>query len=153
MVTKHLDGYPLWPSDVRNPTTPADYRSSDLVGELTAAVRARGLRMGLYYAGGVDWTFTQRPIRTMTNLTASQALGPAYALYAEAQWRELIATYRPSIVWNDMGWPAESDPDALFAYFYETVEDGLVNDRWRSVKLPRPPQPAHVLVMEGLVDG
>jgi alpha-L-fucosidase len=43
MVTKHLDGYPLWPTDVRNPTMPADYRSSrDLVGDLTAEVRARG---------------------------------------------------------------------------------------------------------------
>jgi alpha-L-fucosidase len=138
MVTKHLDGYPLWPTDVRNPTMPADYRSRrDLVGELTAAVRARGLRMGLYYAGGVDWTFTERPIRTMTDLMASQTLGPAYARYAEAHWRELIATYRPSILWNDMGWPAESEPDALVAHYYETVEDGLVNDRWRSVKLPR----------------
>jgi alpha-L-fucosidase len=138
MVTKHLDGYPLWPTNVRNPNMPADYRSSrDLVGDLTAAVRARGLRMGLYYTGGVDWTFTQRPMRTMTDLMASQALGPTYARYAEAQWRELIATYRPSILWNDMGWPAESDPHTLFADYYETVEDGLVNDRWRSVKLPR----------------
>jgi alpha-L-fucosidase len=138
MVTKHLDGYPLWPTDVRNPNMPVDYRSSrDLVGELTAAVRARGLRMGLYYSGGVDWTFTERPIRTMTDLMASQALGPTYAGYAEAQWRELIATYRPSILWNDMGWPANSDPDTIFAHYYETVEDGLVNDRWRSVKLPR----------------
>jgi alpha-L-fucosidase len=78
MVTKHLDGYPLWPTNVRNPTMPADYGSSrDLVGDLTAAVRARGLRMGLYYAGGVDSTFTQRPIRTMTDLMASQALGPS----------------------------------------------------------------------------
>jgi alpha-L-fucosidase len=64
--------------------------------------------VGLYYVGGLDWTFTERPIRTMTDLTASQALGPAYARYAEAQWRELIANYELSIAWNDMGWPAES---------------------------------------------
>jgi alpha-L-fucosidase len=138
MVTKHLDGYPLWPTDVRNPNMPADYRSSrDLVGELTAAVRARGLHMGLYYAGGVDWTFAERPIRTMTDLMENQALGQTYARYAEAQWRELIASYRPSILWNDMGWPAESDPHTIFADYYDTAEDGLVNDRWRSVKLPR----------------
>lgn len=59
MVTRHLDGYPLWPTTVANPHTPADYRSSrDLVGDLTRAVRAQGLRMGLYYGGGLDWTFT-----------------------------------------------------------------------------------------------
>ena len=112
MVTRHLDGYPLWPTRVANPRMPADYRSRrDLVGDLTAAVHARGLRMGLYYAGGVDWTFTDRPIRTMVDLMADQALGPVYARYAEAQVRELVETYGPSILWNDMGWPAESDPN------------------------------------------
>jgi alpha-L-fucosidase len=83
MVTRHLDGYPLWPTGVANPHMPADYRSRrDLVGDLTQAVRDQGLRMGLYYAGGTDWTFTRRPIRTMADLMAQQALGPEYARYA-----------------------------------------------------------------------
>jgi alpha-L-fucosidase len=30
-------------------------------------VRGQGLRMGLYYGGGLDWTFTDRPIRTMVD--------------------------------------------------------------------------------------
>jgi alpha-L-fucosidase len=68
MVTRHLDGYPLWPTRVANPHMPPDHRSSrDLVGELTEAVRGQGLRMGLYYGGGLDWTFTDRPIRTMVD--------------------------------------------------------------------------------------
>lgn len=71
MVTRHLDGYPLWPTGVANPHMPADYRSRrDLVGDLTQAVRDQGLRMGLYYAGGTGWTFTRRPIRTMADFMA-----------------------------------------------------------------------------------
>ena len=137
MVTRHLDGYPLWPTRVANPNMPADYRSErDLVGDLAAAVRGQGMKMGLYYAGGVDWTFTDHPIRTMIDLMADQALGPDYARYAEAQVRELAETYQPSILWNDMGWPEESDPNAVIAGYYGVVEDGLVNDRWTQAKVP-----------------
>ncbi|MFD1930969.1 alpha-L-fucosidase [Nonomuraea mangrovi] len=138
MVTRHLDGYPLWPTKVANPHAPTGYRARrDLVGDLTAAVRAEGLRMGLYYAGGIDWTFTDRPIRTMTDLMEQQALGEEYARYATAQWRELIDSYRPSILWNDMGWPAEQDPHELFAHYYDSVPEGVVNDRWIQSKMPR----------------
>ena len=57
MVTRHLDGYPLWPTMIANPHMPAAYRSQrDLVGDLVQAVREQGLRMGLYYGGGMDWT-------------------------------------------------------------------------------------------------
>jgi hypothetical protein len=134
MVTRHLDGYPLWPTLVANPYMPPGYRSRrDLVGELTGAVRAAGLPMGLYYAGGIDWTFTRRPIRTMADLMGQQALGAGYAL---AQWTELIDAYRPSVLGNDVGWPAESDPHRVMAHYYNTVADGVVNDRWTQVRVP-----------------
>jgi alpha-L-fucosidase len=137
MVSRHLDGYPLWPTTVANPHMPAEYRSSrDLVGDLTEAVRAQGLRMGLYYGGGLDWTFTDKPIRTMADLMRQQGLGAEYARYATAQWTELIDAYRPSVLWNDVGWPAESDPHQLFAHYYDTVADGVVNDRWTQLRLP-----------------
>jgi alpha-L-fucosidase len=107
-----------------------------LVGDLTQAVRDQGLRMGLYYAGGTDWTFTRRPVRTMADFMAQQALGPEYARYATAQWTELIDTYQPSVLWNDLGWPAESDPHRLMAHYYDTVADGVVNDRWTQDQMP-----------------
>ncbi|WP_194820115.1 alpha-L-fucosidase [Nocardia sp. XZ_19_385] len=137
MVTRHLDGYPLWPTGIENPHVPGAFRSRrDLVGELTEAVRGQGMRMGLYYCGGMDWTFREQPLRTMTDLIRHQALGPRYARYAAAQWRELIDTYRPSILWNDMGWPAEIDPHEIMAHYYDTVGDGVVNDRWMQPNLP-----------------
>jgi len=137
MVTRHLDGYPLWPTNIPNPHMPADYRSSrDLVGDLSAAVRSRGLKLGLYYAGGTDWTFTDEPIRRLTDLLEQGALGEEYARYATAHWRELIDRYHPDVLWNDMGWPAEQDPHEIFAAYYNSVADGVVNDRWTQVTLP-----------------
>lgn len=138
MVTRHLDGYPLWPTAVEHPRVPGGYRSRrDLVGDLTKAVRGHGMRMGLYYCGGSDWMFRKEPVRTMSDLIRQQALGPDYARYAAAQWRELIDTYRPSILWNDMGWPSEADPHETMSHYYDTVGDGVVNDRWMQPKLPR----------------
>jgi len=131
LVTRHLDGYPLWPTDVVNPHVDPGFRSGrDLVGDIAVAVRTRGIRLGLYYAGGTDWTYTQRPVRTILDMVAQSALGEDYAEHATAHWRELIARYRPDVLWNDMGWPRESDPEELFERYYEAVPDGAVNDRW-----------------------
>ena len=59
LTTKHHDGFTLWPSTTPNPTLAADkqHATRDLVGDLSTAVRKEGLRMGLYYSGGYDWTF------------------------------------------------------------------------------------------------
>jgi alpha-L-fucosidase len=142
MVARHLDGYPLWPTAVANPHMPRGYRSGrDLVGDLADAVRARGLKMGVYYAGGTDWTFTRRPVRTMLDLVAQNSLGAEYAAYATAQIHELIDRYRPSVLWNDMGWPAGADLGTVLRHFYRTVEDGVVNDRWFTFSTPAPAVP------------
>ena len=87
MVTRHLDGYPLWPTTIANPHMPAAYRSQrDLVGDLARAVREQGLRMGLYYGGGMDWAFTDKPIRTMADLMSQQAPGRR----VRAPWRRAV---------------------------------------------------------------
>jgi len=51
MTTKHHDGFQLWPSQVRNPYQPNYVASRNIIGEITQAVRDRGMRMGLYYSG------------------------------------------------------------------------------------------------------
>ena len=60
LVTKHHDGYCLWPSTVANPRLPGWQCARDVVGELGEAVRAQGMRFGVYYSGGLDWTFEDR---------------------------------------------------------------------------------------------
>src|SRR5215469_10366800 len=42
LVTKHHDGYCLWPSAVENPRRPGWRSKRDFVGELCEAVRGRG---------------------------------------------------------------------------------------------------------------
>jgi alpha-L-fucosidase len=129
-VTKHHDGYCLWPTKVRNPHRPGWHSSRDFVGELAAAVRARGLRFGVYYSGGLDWTFHHEPIRNLGDMLACVPTGEDYRAYAQAQLRELIERYEPSVLWNDIAWPDKRDTPELFAAYYAAVPDGVVNDRW-----------------------
>jgi alpha-L-fucosidase len=130
LVTKHHDGYCLWPTEVPNPHRPGFHCRRDVVGELAEAVRARGLRFGVYYSGGLDWTFNDTPIGAFSDLLAAQPRHD-YVDYAEAHVRELIARYRPSVLWNDISWPAAAPRLAgLLQDYYEAVPDGVINDRF-----------------------
>ncbi len=106
LVTKHMDGYCLWPTDVTNPHRPGWNCRRDVVGELSEAVRGAGMRFGIYYSGGLDSTFDDRPMGSVAEMLDAVPRGD-YPAYAEAQVRELIARYRPSVLWNDIAWPAE----------------------------------------------
>ncbi|MBI1187050.1 MAG: hypothetical protein GC206_06920 [Alphaproteobacteria bacterium] len=92
-VTKHHDGYCLWPSAVENAHRPGWRTARDFVGELAEAVRARGMRFGVYYSGGLDWTFHHTPISNLGEMFACVPTGEDYRVYAAAQVRELIARY------------------------------------------------------------
>jgi len=51
LTSKHHDGFCLWPSAQSWNWNSVDIGAHrDLAGELTAAVRAKGLRMGFYYS-------------------------------------------------------------------------------------------------------
>ncbi len=130
LVSKHHDGWCLWPSEVANPNRPGWYSERDIVGELREAVLGAGMRFGLYYSGGLDWTFDARPIGNLGDMLAAIPRGD-YPAYADAHVRELIARYRPSVLWNDIAWPATA-PSLwkLMGHYYESVPDGVLNDRW-----------------------
>jgi alpha-L-fucosidase len=134
LVTKHHDGYTLWPSAVTNPNRKDWESPRDLVGELAAAVRTRGMRFGTYYSTGLDWTFElvtegDRIGDTMRSAPFSQA----YADYAYAQIVELIDRYHPDVLWADIGYPSKGRQGELFEYYFATVPEGTVNDRWGAV--------------------
>jgi alpha-L-fucosidase len=133
-VTKHHDGFALWPSAVSHPTRAGWHATRDYVGELNQAVRRRCMRMGTYYSGGLDWVVQPGPIRNIFDVPGVQPQSAAYIAYADAQWRELIDRYQPAVMWNDLGYPTDADELALFADYYNTVPDGVVNDRF--VTLP-----------------
>ncbi len=130
LTTKHHEGFPLWPTAVPHPTKPGYQAQRDLVGELSEAVRRQGMRMGLYYSGGYDWSFNHAVIRQAADTTLAVPATEDYQAYATAHVQELIDRYQPSVLWNDVAWPPGGDLAGLFAYYYNAVPDGVINDRW-----------------------
>ena len=128
LTTKHHDGFLLWSSDTVHKS--GNVASRDIVGELTQAVRQEGMRMGLYYSGGIDWSFQDTTVTDFNTLLGAIIQDPVYAEYANNHWRELIDRYQPSILWNDLGYPSPDDTLEVMAYFYNNVPDGVVNDRF-----------------------
>ena len=130
LVTKHHDGYCLWDSEYSpewNSVVGGPKR--DIVGELTDAVRAEGLKMGFYYSLP-EWTNPLHrwyidPDDSITNYVDSHMI---------PQFKELVTKYRPSIIFADGEWrnSAEQWHSAeLIAWYYNTVgEEAIVNDRW-----------------------
>jgi len=137
LTAKHHDGFTLWPSALPHPVKGQYHASRDIVGDMTAAVRSAGLRMGLYYSGGYDWPFNGAVLSSAADAVLAVPRGDSYRRYATGHVRELIDRYRPSVLWNDIGWPSGGNLAEVFAHYYNTVEDGVVNDRWMESALPR----------------
>ncbi len=136
LVTKHHEGFLMWPSQTPNYRWPGYQSERDIVGELTEAVKARGMRMGVYYSSLLDWSLTDKPMTDPAGLVSEGGpIDEAYLRYQYNHWRELIDRYEPAILWNDIGFPPGANLYELFAYFYNKVPDGAVNDRW--TQLPR----------------
>jgi len=147
LTTKHHDGFTLWPSRVVNPNRRPDrqHAARDIVGELTRAVRARGMKMGLYYSGGLDWSFNPQPIETLEQVWSTILHTPEYARYADAHWRELIDRYQPDILWNDIGYPEQGRLEEIVADYYNRFPDGVINDRFE-IRKPGAPRRHHDFV-------
>jgi alpha-L-fucosidase len=130
LTTKHHDGFLMWPSARPNPRVPGYHATRDLVADFADAVRARGLKMGLYYSGGLDWLFNDRVIADIMDLFLAIPQSEEYITYANAHLHELIDRYAPALLWNDIGYPAGANLAELFAAYYNRVPDGVINDRF-----------------------
>lgn len=135
LTTKHHDGACLWDAPgTRGYTTVRRGPGRDLVAAVAGAVRAENVRFGAYYSGGLDWHVGDLPPVTHPDQLAAthRPSDDGYARYAEAHVRDLIARYRPDVLWNDIDWPdaGKSRLGALFEHYYDRVPDGVVNDRW-----------------------
>jgi alpha-L-fucosidase len=127
---KHHDGFAMWPARMKNPRKRGWQVSRDVVGELADGARAAGLKFGVYYSAGLDATVGGTPPSGLGDRAAAIPRTRSYAAYVDAHWRELISRYSPSILWNDVGSPGTQDLLTLFSDYYETVPDGVVNDRF-----------------------
>jgi alpha-L-fucosidase len=129
-TAKHHDGFLLWPSRRRNPRRREWQTVMDVVGTFADAARERRMKFGVYYSGGLDWTFGGLPIRTLEDLLEAIPITKTYAAYVDTHMRELVARYHPCILWNDVCSPAQEDLLSLLNFYYESVPDGVVNDRF-----------------------
>lgn len=136
LVTKHMDGFLMWPSQTPNYAHTGYQMERDVVGELTDAVKAHGMRMGVYYSSALDQSYTASAMEDVAGLFSEGGpIDARYARYQFAHWRELIDRYHPSILWGDICYPPRTNMFELFAYFYNEVPEGVVNDRWGQLPL------------------
>jgi alpha-L-fucosidase len=127
LVSRHSDDFCLWPTQQSQRNAFVQGPQRDLVGDLTAAVRAQHLKMGLYYSLTFDLYHDRYPHKP-------------YVDYAHKQVKELVDNYSPDLLWSDDYWkPYEKSMAStwnskdLIAYFYNHAADPaevLVNDRW-----------------------
>jgi len=137
-TTKHHDGIALWDAPgtgSRNTVHRGPHR--DLIGDIAEAVRAQGMRFGVYYSGGLDWSVTSfGPHTSHHDISTLRPCDAAYNMYAIAHVRDLIRRYQPDVLWNDINWPdagKRTGPGSLhelLSDFYAGNLDGVVNDRW-----------------------
>ena len=126
LTSKHHEGYCLWPSAQQPGWNSVDVGPRrDLVGDLTEAVRGRGLKMGLYYSL-YEW---EHPLyNTDVDRYVDQYMFP--------QFKDLVTRYSPSLIFADGEWghPAETwrSPELLAWLFNESPcrDDVVINDRW-----------------------
>lgn len=146
LTSKHHDGYCLWPT--KSPYK-ANWNSMevgpkrDLVGELTDAVRSKGLKMGLYYSN-IEWesSWTHRtesgyylPDRVVEKYKIPE--NEYVDMHMNPQLKELVINYEPSLIFADGGeWDGTDEywkTKDFLAWLYNdspVKDEVVVNDRF-----------------------
>ncbi len=126
LTSKHHEGFSLWPDKNNwnwNAMDIGPHR--DLLGELTQAVRAQGLRMGYYYSF-YEWF----------NPLYHEDVHRYVDQYMLPQLKDLVERYQPDIVWPDGEWDHPSEvwrSEEFLAWLFNessAPKDIAINDRW-----------------------
>lgn len=130
LVSKHHDGYALWPSKYnRNWNSVDTGPKRDIVGELTESVRNSGLKMGLYYSLS-EWNHPLHRWYTDPHDSIAKYVDQ----YMIPQFKELVRTYKPSLIFSDGEWANSAEQwhsAELINWYYDLVgSEAIVNNRW-----------------------
>ncbi len=130
LVSKHHDGYCLWPSAYApgwNSVETGPHR--DIVGELKKSVESKGLRFGLYYSLP-EWG---HPLHDWY-ADPHDSIASYVEKHMIPQFKELVENYRPSLIFSDGEWYNSAEQwhaRELISWYYDLVgPDAIVNDRW-----------------------
>ncbi len=130
LVSKHHDGYALWPSKYAPNWNSVDVGPRrDIVGELSTAVKSTGLKMGLYYSlpewNNEIYQWETDPIENIK---------PYVEKHMIPQFKELVDTYRPELIFSDGDWATTAEnwhSAELISWYYNLVgPTAIVNNRW-----------------------
>lgn len=142
LTSRHHDGFSMFRT-AASPFNVVDATpyGRDVLGELTSAVKAQGMRMHYYYSL-IDWIRPDYPKGSSgVAKDASQADYDHYLAFEKAQIRELLA-YHPGALWFDGMWDHEAEPDfpwqmeELYAYIHQLDPDCLVGNNHHRATLP-----------------
>lgn len=151
LTARHHDGVALWDTQQDSLTvarhTPA---GRDLISGYVDALRAQGLKVGLYYSHS-DWnhpdyasiTHTDpvnedlrtNPFVAPRNGTQDPEAWERFLTYRTAQVRELVAAHRPDLLWFDGEWERSEEQwriGELAAEILELNPDTVLNARMLS---------------------
>ncbi|MCR5759793.1 MAG: alpha-L-fucosidase, partial [Bacteroidales bacterium] len=108
LTSKHHDGVALWNTSAGELSIPAlTPAGCDVLTPFVDAVRARGLRLGLYYSL-LDWSRDDYPNFTVNSTRYKIEDDPArwqhFVDFDFAQLRELSEAYNPDLYWFDGDW-------------------------------------------------
>ncbi len=130
-TSKHHDGYAIWPSADASRTWGRAWNSMevgpkrDLLGELAAATRKRGLKFGFYYSL-YEW-FNPLWLKDRPRYVREHMI---------PQFKDVVTRYQPSIIFADGEWDmpsADWRSEELLAWLFNESacrEEVVVNDRW-----------------------
>ncbi|MEU8694092.1 alpha-L-fucosidase [Streptomyces sp. NPDC048665] len=130
LTTRHHDGFALWPLNHPNSWNSGQAPlGRDFVKDYVAAVRAAGLKVGLYYSP-IDWRYPGYYDVRGTHCAPNPwnyTTDPAHKENARVMKtevyqsvKELVTRYGPiDDLWWDGGWVAEQGSDADGAFFWE----------------------------------
>ncbi|CAG2166401.1 unnamed protein product, partial [Oppiella nova] len=134
LTTKHHEGYTMWPSKYSYSWNAMDVGPNrDLVGDVSKAVRAAGLKFGTYHSL-FEWfnplfrADADSGFKTQTYVDTKE----------NPELYELVNTYKPDLIWSDGAGGGSSQywkSEAFLAWLYNDspVKDTVVvNDRWGS---------------------
>ncbi|MGO4486959.1 alpha-L-fucosidase [Microbacterium sp. 2RAF4] len=171
LTTKHHDGFCLWDSKLTDFTSVAN-TGRDLVREYVDALRAEGLKVGLYHSVidwhhpdfTIDWNHPRRDDENARELNVGRDMAE-YRTYLHGQVSELLTEYGDiDYLFFDFTYPEEKDGWAgkgpedwdaagLLALCRELQPDMLVNDRLgipADFVTPEQYQPTAPIVRDGV---